>query len=274
MQFEIKRDGAPTLFGRCWKAADPKAVVMIVHGLGEHIGRYDGYAKALNKAGYHVIGVDFRGHGRSEGDKGWVSGLPDMMADIDAALEKTRATFPKLPFFFLGHSMGGGLGLRYLADNPKSGVKAMVASAPMIAPTDKVPALQAMIVKLITKLSPKFTLSPGLDGAKISTIEAEAHRYVNDPLTHDKLSGKLAIAMIENGQWLAENPARISLPVLFVHSPDDELTDFPASQALASKMKMAEFVSLPGNAHEMHHDVDAKTVFKTVTAFLDRQLKA
>lgn len=255
------------LSGWHWPVETPRAVVTIVHGLGEHSGRYVGYAKAFNDADIAVVAADLRGHGTSGGLRGRAKTLPALSGDMAAMCAQSMALYPDLPHILMGHSMGGGLALRYAADNPDAGFSGVVASAPLIKPKDKVSGLQRFIIKTAVKLKPSMTLDPGLDGSKISTIKSEAERYLNDPLVHSKLGADLAIITVENGEWLLDHATGFNYPLLVVHSRDDQLTDFTTSETFCDSVPNSEFIAFENCEHEIHHDIHAADVKNAIVDF-------
>ena len=259
---------ATQLSGWHWPTESPRAVVTIVHGLGEHSGRYIGYAKAFNDADIAVIAADLRGHGTSGGKRGRAKSRENLMGDIASMCAQSKSLYPDLPQILMGHSMGGGLALRYASDHPKAGFAGVIASAPLIKPKDKVSGLQRFIIKTVLKIKPSMTLDPGLDGSKISTIEDEATRYVTDPLVHSKLGADLAVIMVENGEWLRDHATDFSYPLLVVHSRDDQLTDFSASEAFCDSVPNSEFIAFEQCQHEIHHDIHAPEVKTAAVDFV------
>ncbi|WP_017931388.1 alpha/beta hydrolase [Robiginitomaculum antarcticum] len=267
ISLQSRADGL-SLKGYHWPVDTPRAIVTIVHGLGEHSGRYEGYALAMTAEQIAVIAVDLRGHGQSAGSRGRAKDLSSLMSDIDTMCAKSRALYPNIPHFLMGHSMGGGLALRYAATHPDAGFSGIIASAPMIRPVDKVSGIQRILTKLIMKIKPGLTLDPGLDGSKISSIETEARRYLSDPLVHSKLGADLAIVMIENGEWLIENADLIKYPLLIAHSRGDQLTGFTASETFCDSVPDSEFIAYDDGQHEIHHDIHAGDVKKAVVDFV------
>lgn len=264
----ISPDDGLSLNAQHWPVESPLAVVTLIHGLGEHSGRYDGYASAMTAERIAVIAVDLRGHGKSDGPRGRAKNLAVLMSDINAIVAKARELYPNAAHVLMGHSMGGGLALRYAAINSDKDFAGVVASAPLVRPVDKVGAIQKFIAKIMMIFKPSLTLDPGLDGTKISSIEAEAERYLSDPLVHSKLGADLAIIMVENGEWLLENAGQIVYPLLIVHSRDDQLTEFSASETFCDSVADSEFVAYEDCQHEIHHDIHAADVKKTVTDFV------
>lgn len=262
------------LHARHWPAAaphtTPTATLALVHGFGEHCARYAPMAAHLIAQGVQVVAVDLRGHGRSDGKRGVVSSYDDFRADLAALLTRARQLHDgvKGPLVLFGHSMGGGVVLDHgLRDAP--GVDGIIASAPLVALADPVPAPVQVIAKLIAKIAPRAAMKQPIDGSKISTLAEEQITYVQDALNHGQLGFKTALEMIANGQNLTENASRWSVPLMVYHSDQDQLTDFAASQNFAAAAR-AEFHTFTNVEHEMHNDTSRLAVYALITDFIDR----
>lgn len=262
-----------TLYGRQWMPeGDVKALLMLVHGLGEHSGRYDPMATHLNSRGIGVVAIDLHGHGltadKNEKKRGLCDSMNLMHGDVEALLETGRLTAPDAPQFLMGHSMGGGIVLSYMLENPEAKLSGVIAQAPLIDSPDRPPNALIKIMKMITKIAPNFRLKAKLDGSKISTLEDEQAKYEADPLNHTFLGGKLALCMFEAGDKISANPKAFpKLPLLVTHGTTDVLTDFGASQAFAEDAG-AKFIAYENSAHEIHNDLHRDKVYADIAEFI------
>lgn len=263
----VSTDGT-TLFGRHWPTPNPKAVMALVHGFGEHCGRYADMAAHLNAQGIAVVAIDLRGHGKSDGKRGVVKFYDDFRDDLDALLSETRTLYPGAPLTLYGHSMGGGIvldhGSRALDKLP------IIASAPLIALTDPIPGALRAFAKLMGKILPKGAMAQPIDGTKISNLPEEQSLYVNDPLNHGKLGFRLAEAMISTGEHLQTRAKDWDRPLLLFHSKADQLTGFEASAAFARDAKQVEFHPFETSQHEMHNDAPRADIYKLMSDFILR----
>ena len=254
------------LFGRHWAVETPKAVMTLVHGFGEHCGRYASMAAFLNSHDIAVVTLDFRGHGKSAGRRGVVKSYEDFRADLAVLLAKTQALYPHTPQVLYGHSMGGGIvldhGSRNLDDLP------IIASAPFIAPTAPVPKSLRIFVELMGKLLPKTAMSQPIDGTKISNLAEEQTLYLDDPLNHGKLGFRLAEGMVKTGERLSLDAKNWDRPLLLLHSKADQLTSFQASEAFAHEAKQTEFHAFEIHQHEMHNDLCRAEVYTLMSDFI------
>ena len=271
--FETKNAADGTVLrGHIWAAAKPKAVMNLVHGFGEHSGRYADMAANLNAKDISVVALDLRGHGQSDGARGYCPDYNLLLGDVDALLTKTRETYPDLPQILYGHSMGGGLVLNHQLKAGGSNMVCVIASAPFIKPAETIGGLQRIIVKLLGKLAPKITLGNKIDASKISRLPAEQEAYLSDPLNHGKLGVGLAIGMVEGGEWILDNAVNWNKPLLIVHAREDQLTDFAASQEFAAKIPSATFRPYDNCEHEIHNDCHRADVYKTATDFIESHI--
>lgn len=260
------------LRGQVWAADTPKAVMSLVHGFGEHSGRYADMAAYLNSKNISVVALDLRGHGRSEGRRGYCPNYNNLLTDVDALLAKSRELYPGLPHFLYGHSMGGGLVLNHHLKSKSSDLIGIIASAPFIAPADKISGLQRAIVKLLGKIAPKLSLGNKIDGSKISRLPAEQEAYLSDPLNHGNLGVGLAIGMVEGGEWIMENAQNWNMPLLIVHAREDQLTDFTTSEAFAAKAQNCTFIPFEDCEHEIHNDCHRADVYEATADFIESHI--
>lgn len=255
IEFEIMNasDFKP-LFGRYWPAPKPVAMLSLVHGLGEHCGRYDVMAAALNARGLSVCAIDLHGHGNTPGKRGVCRAGELMLSDVTALLEKAKALAPNAPHFLFGHSMGGGLVLDYALSHPDVALDGIIAQAPLIGIVDGPSGGLKSVMKIIRKLAPDFAVKAKLDGSKVSTLPQEQKKYEEDPLNHTHLGVGLGLDMIARGDRIAGRATAFPYPLLLTHGTNDVLTSFEASKVFASQVPQCHFIAYPDSAHEIHND--------------------
>lgn len=252
---------------RHWPCDNAKAVLSLVHGLGEHSGRYESFGPDLAEAGIAVVAIDLRGHGQSQGKRGVCNDYALLHSDRETLLGETRRLYPNVPHFLYGHSLGGGLVMDY-GRTPAPDIKAMIASAPFIDLPKPPPAIIGFIAKVMRRLAPKATLSQPLTGEKISTIKEEQERYLNDPLNHNHISFGLASDAVAAGQRIANGAQDWTLPILLMHARGDQLTSFKASEAFAAKAKNVTFKAYDNVEHEMHHDTVREDIVREMINYI------
>ncbi len=265
------RDGIQ-MYARNWKPSDPKAVVVLVHGLGEHINRYHHVAEAFANANYAMQGFDLRGHGQSAGQRGYTPGYESLMDDITDFIADARQRYPGLPVFLYGHSMGGNQVINYALRSPQA-IKGVIATGPWLKLAFTPPAAQVMIAKLLNNLVPSFSLSSALDQKALSRDPEVVSKYAADPLVHDKISVRLYTSIYTNGFWALEHAAELKIPMLLMHGASDKITSAPASQDFARLAgKIVTLRIWDGFYHEIHNEPEKADVIQAMVSWLDKNL--
>lgn len=265
-------DGLP-LFARGWEPeSEPKAVICLVHGLGEHSGRYHHLAAALTEAGYAVLAYDLRGHGRSGGPRGHMPSFEAFMKDIDRLMEQAAQRYPDKPRFLYGHSLGGILVLNY-ALRRRPDVRGVVATASGLRTALEEQKGKVALVRLLGGLFPGLTLPSGLDPQTLSHDRRVVEAYVNDPLVHDKISLGFGKIMLEVIPWTFAHAAEFPVPLLLMHGTDDALGYARGSEEFARLAGDKATLKLwPGLYHEIHNEPQQREVFDYLIAWLDGHL--
>jgi acylglycerol lipase len=263
------------IFTRIWiPESEPRAVIGLVHGLGEHSGRYDHVASAVEKAGYALIAMDVRGHGRSGGRRGYIPDYQAVMDDIHRLLSITSQRFPHLPVFLYGHSMGGSLVLNYvLRKLPR--LKGVIATSPGLRPGFIPPPWKMFIAKVLYHIWPSFTMANGLELAALSRNPEVVDRYIKDPCIHDRLSARLGVDILNSGEWALEHAREFPLPLLLMHGSADRIASSHASQIFAgSAGATCTFILWEGLFHELHNELEQNEVLQIMLSWLDEQVKS
>jgi acylglycerol lipase len=267
------RDGLD-IFAQSWEPTilQPKAVVCLVHGLGEHTSRYAHVAEAFGRQGFVLFGADLRGHGRSGGARGHISSIEDFMQDIDVTLEQAGAHYPGLPIILYGHSLGG-IQVLYYGLTRKPNVKGVIATSSGLHTALEQQKLKIMMAKVLGSLMPNASLPSGLDPKTISRDEKVVQAYINDPLVHDKISLGFGKIMVGITSWTLAHAGEFSLPLLLLHGKADVLA-FPSSSIeFAAPLKEKCTLVLWDDAyHELHNEPEKEEVFKTMTLWMDARL--
>ncbi|MCX6029247.1 MAG: lysophospholipase [Chloroflexi bacterium] len=246
----------------------PRGAVCLVHGLGEHTGRYAHVAAALNAAGYAVLGFDLRGHGKSGGPRGHTPTYDTLMDDIGRLLDETTARYPGKPQFLYGHSLGGNLVLNY-ALRRKPRIAGVVATSPAIRVTNPLPAVQVALAKVMNKLQPGMQMANGLALDGLARDPEVIRAYTSDPLVHNKISVRLAMGMLQTGEWALAHAAEFTLPLLLVHGSADKLTSAAASQEFAAKVRGDCTLKVwEGFYHETHNEPEKADVLRFMVDWL------
>ena len=209
-----------------------RATVLIVHGLGEHMGRYAALAQALNSWGYAVRAYDQYGHGGSEGPRGGLPTATRLLDDLAMVVDHTRATVAAgHPLLLLGHSMGGLVAARFVALKRRP-VDALVLSSPALDPG--LNPVQKLLVAVLPSLFPNLRVGNGLDARLISHDPAVVAAYQSDPLVHDRISARLARFIADDSAAVRAAAAGWALPTLLLYAGADKLVNPAGSRAFAA----------------------------------------
>lgn len=254
----------------------PRAVILIVHGLGEHAWRYDAVAQRLNEWGFCVRGYDQRGHGESGGKPGVLSDDDDLLADLQELVEDTRRHIAQpwaCPLVLLGHSMGGLVASTFV-QRAISPVDALVLSSPAL--DTGMSLFQRALTRLLYRWAPDLTVSNGLDPRGISHDPAQVAAYQKDRRVHDRISARLAQFIDSNGPHVVAAAPTWPVPTLLMYAGADRLVRPEGSRAFAAVAPPARVHSrrFDGLFHEIFNEADPSAVYAELRAWLDAQFPA
>jgi alpha-beta hydrolase superfamily lysophospholipase len=261
---DLHADGTVLYRQRWLPDSEPRAVVVLVHGLGEHSGRYRHVAVALTASGYAVLTFDLRGHGRSGGRRG-----DTRLDDIGRLVDEAARAFPDRPCFLYGHSLGGLLVLTYgLRRNVR--LTGIVSSGAALVSPLREQRAKVAAVRLLAPVAPGLTLPTGLDPELISRDPAVVAAYRADPLVHGRASLAFARDAIAAGDAALAGAGDFPTPLLVLHGGADRIT-FPAgSQRFAAAVPGdCRLVVYDGLYHEIHNEPEQERVLADVVAWLD-----
>jgi alpha-beta hydrolase superfamily lysophospholipase len=261
------------LFGQSWiPDSEPKAIVNFVHGIGEHTDRYQDWMSFFVKAGFAVFAIEYRGHGRSYGKRGYIKNYDELLNDIDVLLEESKKAFPNLPQFLYGHSLGGGLVTNYTLTR-KPNIKALVATSPWFLLTKEPPSWQVSLVKFLRNYIPGLTIPTGLNTNDITHNSDVIKAYKTDKMIHGKINIELFISASENGVWDIEHAKEMPVPFLLVHGSDDKITSPKGSEAFYNNNKEKTTLKIwEGMFHELHNETIREEHALYIINFLKQNL--
>jgi acylglycerol lipase len=261
-----------TLFWQEWKPQTaPKACVVIVHGIGEHSGRYQHVAEYFNKSGYAVLGFDHRGHGRSEGARGYF-GYDQATGDIVHFVDDMAAQYSGKPVILYGHSLGGALVL-YYGFTQKMHVKAVVCTSPGLDTAQPLPAAKLFLARLMSKVYPAMQMKNDLDISGVSRDPEVPKRYMADQLNHPYVTALLGMDLITKGQWMQKQTS-FPVPLLLLQGGADRIVNAKATQTLAKNLgDHVEFHLLDGHYHELQNEPDQLETLNLIRQWMDRQVQ-
>ena len=251
----------------------PRATVLIVHGLGEHAGRYTHVADALLQAGFAVRAYDHQGHGRSAGRRGTLHTPDGLLQDLATVIDDTRRRAPDRPLALLGHSMGGLVVARAVAKQLRP-VDALVMSSPALGIHAN--PVQKLLLSVLPDLLPNLTIGNGLDPQWVARDAAVVKAYREDPLVHDRISPRLGAWIWREGPKTIESAEHWPMPTLLLYAGTDKLVDPAASDVFAQRAPADRVQAQRYEAmyHEVFNDPEREQVLATVTQWLQVRFAA
>ena len=247
---------------------EDRAVVLIVHGLCEHQGRYDAAVHELHKQGIGTYRFDHRGHGRSGGERTYLDDYTDMLQDIDMLVKRARKEHPRKPLFLLGHSMGGLVSALYGAVYPNKEISGIIISGGITHDS------LGSISKKAKECSDPHQRFTNKMGAGLCTVREVVERYGNDPYNADSIAGGMYQSMNRGILWFKENVQSFTYPVLMLHGEEDSIVSPKDTQWLfrrvASVDKQIKLYS--GLRHEILQEYCRNDVIKDVITWVQNRL--
>ncbi len=248
-----------------------RGVVLLVHGLGEHAGRYEHVARRLNEWGFAVRGYDQFGHGESGGVRGTLSSPQRLVVDLADLVESTRARTPDgLPLLLLGHSLGGLVAASYAAEHPQT-LDGLVLSSPVLA--TRTTPFQRFLLRILPDLAPNLRVANGLDPAFLSHDPQVVRAYQADALVHDRISGRLARFIAEGGPLVVAQAPRWSVATLLMYAGQDLLVDPRGSRdfAAAAPPGVVTACCFEDLYHEILNEREPEPVFEALRRWVDER---
>jgi len=255
-----------------WEAPDSRGAVVVVHGFGDHAGRYKDLVRVLGSRGYSVFAYDLRGHGESEGRRGDVDRFDVHLEDLDVAWAEAGRVLPGTTRLLYGHSMGGLLGIRWLQTRPFR-FPGVVLSAPWLATAMDVPRWKLLVASVLLRVAPGLTISSGAPRPEFLTRDLlRAAEFRADPLVHHRISPRFHFDVRRAQVAALQEKLPRELPVLVVVPGDDRLVASETTLAWAREQAPTVDVCVrTGGRHELHNDVDREEALAAVCDWLDQR---
>ncbi len=258
------------LFARQWEPETAaKGVICLIHGLGEHCGRYRHWAERLTGAGYAMVSIDLRGHGKSGGQRGNAPSFDHLADDIGLMLDYAQGNFKNLPCFLYGHSLGGMLAFFYLIQR-RPRLAGAVITSPFLHSVLDLRKERIAMVKILSPFLPNLSSANNLEAEALSRDPAEISAYRHDPLVHDRVSLRMAKGFLDTINYIYDRAGEIKVPLLIMHGTEDKITFPSGSEKVAGlvagdcPLKLWE-----GFYHELHNEIEKDHVFIYLKNWLD-----
>ena len=249
-----------------------KGIICLVHGFGEHGGRYAHVADFFNKNGFAFLTMDSRGHGKSGGKRGHTPNFDSFLDDIDLFLMDTKNRFNDVPMFLYGHSMGGNLTLNYVIRRKPTILRGLVTTGPWIRLAFEPKPILITLGKIMRSIYPTFTQDSDLDVTGLSRDKAVVDAYVNDPLVHGKITASAGMAMTDSAAFLNTYAGAMPIPTLIEHGTDDAVISQPSSEEFARRVSNVTYKKWQGLYHEIHNEPEKMVVLNDILAWINKQM--
>lgn len=253
--------------------SDIKGSIIIVHGLGEHSGRYDNVVKFLVPKGFAIYGFDLLGHGKSEGQREFVEKYEDFTETLTNYKNKVKSWQPEKPLFLLGHSMGGLIAAEYLIDHSNE-FEGAIISAPLITIPDNISKLTVLAGKIFSTIAPKMGIT-ALDSTAISRDPEVVNDYKNDPLVfHGKTTARLSVELLKAIMRVNDEASKIAIPFIVLQGSDDRLVNPEGAKMLHERAGSQDksIKIYDGLYHEVFNEPERDQVLADVASWLNARL--
>lgn len=261
------RDGI-RLLTRHWESAEPRAAVLLVHGLGEHSGRYEEVGERLAAAGLETFAWDHRGFGASGGERAWLDRFSRFHDDVEDRLAAVRAAVPGRPVILYGHSLGGLIALGYaISERPRPDL--VVLSAPGV--DDNAARWKHLVAPFLARIAPRIRISNGIPDSMLSRDPARQEAAARDPLMLRTSTTGFGARFFEEQARVRASAASLTIPTLVIHGLDDPIVPPSASEPLAATPGVTR-LAYPGLRHELHNEPEGPQVLDDVVAWIDARL--
>ena len=250
---------------RVWRAHEARALLIIVHGFGEHGGRYEAFARELAQQGITVAAPDLWGHGRSGGARGDLGDVPDCVRQLERMADEVflpQAVQTRYALF--GHSFGGLASIRWALDGPTT-LRRVVIQAPLLEVGFPIPRWKQSASALLARVWPRWSFHMGLDLSMLSHDPAVRQAYLADPLTHHVMSVRTYRSLQRAEDDAFERAPALRVPILLLCGSDDRIISVERAQQWFERLTCRKQRRLfPGGYHELHHEVFQDEILRAV----------
>ena len=264
--------GGLSLFRKTWLPdGEPKATLVLAHGAGEHLGRYEHVAKRLTDGGFVVHALDHRGHGRSEGSRADLGSMDAVVADLQALIALARSERPDLQLFLLGHSMGGCIALEY-ALRHQDEIDGLILSSP-VASLNAASRFEREASKLLSRVVPRLGIH-SVDSGLVSRDPEVVTAYDEDPLVHHgKLPARTVGELTRAVESFPDRIPSLTVPLLVFHGSADEITEPAGTERVHSLAGSTDksIVIFDGLYHETMNEPEQDEVLDQVVEWLEKR---
>jgi alpha-beta hydrolase superfamily lysophospholipase len=262
------------LYYQLWKPADSIGTIVVTHGIAEHSECYNDFAQKMAEGKWQVVAWDLRGHGRSEGKRGYVNRFQDYCDDLDAFIKFCKAGIvdKTKPLVLFGHSMGGLILLKTVLNYAPQNVAALALSSPAMGISLKVPQLKIKAAHILADWMPKVTLHNEIHYEQITRDDKRNQSYKSDPLRHDKISPRLFLGMMEAMEEVHKGAGEYHWPLIMQLAGKEKIVSTPEAERLFENMASdkKQLYVYADSYHETFNDLDKEDVFRDLLNYLGK----
>ncbi len=263
------------IFVDCWPGKEGAGrILLIVHGMGEHSGRYKHLPQFLGSEFERFYAMDQRGHGRSGGLRGYSPSFDALTGDVKRVLSEIQAREKGKRIYLLGHSFGGLVALKLLLEERKAPFEGAIISAPLLGVNLRIPTYKKLLGELLGRTLSKVQLTNEVNPSHLSHDPAVVEAYVNDRLVHEKITPRLYLDMMEAMDWVMHQPGPLACPTLFLVPGDDRIVSSVKTLEFFRTLKYRdkELREYPGMFHESMNELGKEKVFEDIKKWLPTKL--
>lgn len=271
-ELTLQSSSGETLWGQVWEPGEKaRAVLVLVHGLGDHIQRYQYVAEKLNAKDIALVGFDQQGHGKSGGKRGVINSTEGLMEDITRAVKLTKELYPDKPVFLYGHSLGGLQVLYYGLNGPERPAGIIATSPTLDGAT--VPPIKKLLTWLLLFTLPELMINTDLAVEGLSRDPAIGQAYRQDPLVHSMGSARLGMFMMKGSEEVKGKAESWDLPLYLAHGSADTLSPVAGSDEFAKRLNgNVTYKRWEGLYHETHNEPEKDVVIAAMLDWVEGQL--
>ncbi|MGI9472883.1 MAG: lysophospholipase [Rubripirellula sp.] len=262
-------------FVRSWRPQDTavssdhiSTVLAVVHGLGDHSGRFDEMARWFAERGVHVYALDLLGHGNSPGDRMVIPSYEALLHDVENFVDYVQRRHEHSPLGLFGQSMGGNLVLNHQLRG-YSRTAYVIAGSPMLRSANQPGAISMFFLRMLSQVCPNIKINGNVNSSELSRDPEMQQAFQEDPLVQHGITLKLGRVLIDSGEWALQSAHQIPTTALLTHGSEDRITCHQASIEFAERSQgMATTKIWPGGKHDLHHDTARDEYFASMLAWI------
>ena len=244
--------------------------ILLIHGLGEHSGRYKEFAEFFIKNGIGVYALDLQGHGKSDGKRGHIKSFEEYLESVESSLIFIRKKFLETPIILFGHSLGGLIGLNFLIERESKEIESAVISSPWIETAIKIPEYLTLIQKVLKRIFPSLRLNNRLISNHLSKNKDVVSKYDKDELVHNKISLNLYSEVMKSIDNVKEKASRIKAKTFLYHGMSDKIISSKGTIEISKLLKSHKLKLYDNVYHEPHNDLEKEEIYQDILEFIKK----